>query len=173
MDGQLTVVGFSSMSSVRPGSARLAAASLGLALSAAVLAGCARQAAHGPVISLLSAQVTEPNAAGITDAYVIVQNNGPAVRLVSARSSAGGTVVLRSPARGDAVVMQTVPDITIPAHSLFHLDPSGAHLLITGSGRMKSGTEITLTLVFARAGQFSVQAMVTNPQTGGGSYFLN
>jgi hypothetical protein len=28
-------------------------------------------------------------------------------------------------------------------------------------------------LVFAGAGSFSVPAMVTNPQSGGGSYFLN
>ncbi len=38
---------------------------------------------------------------------------------------------------------------------------------------MKAGTEITLTLVFAHAGSISVPALVTNPQTGGSSYFLN
>ena len=38
---------------------------------------------------------------------------------------------------------------------------------------MKGGTQITLTLVFAKAGKISVPALVTNPETGGGSYFLN
>jgi copper(I)-binding protein len=38
---------------------------------------------------------------------------------------------------------------------------------------MKSGTNITLTLRFAHAGKFRVPAEVTNPQTGGSSYFLN
>jgi hypothetical protein len=38
---------------------------------------------------------------------------------------------------------------------------------------MKSGTEITLTVMFAHGGSVSVPAMVTNPQTGGASYFLN
>ena len=38
---------------------------------------------------------------------------------------------------------------------------------------MRAGTEITLTLVFARAGTISVPALVTNPETGGSSYFLN
>jgi hypothetical protein len=38
---------------------------------------------------------------------------------------------------------------------------------------MKAGTEITLTLVFAHAGAVSVPALVTNPETGGGSYFVN
>jgi copper(I)-binding protein len=38
---------------------------------------------------------------------------------------------------------------------------------------MKSGTEIILTLRFAHAGTYHVAAEVTNPQTGGASYFLN
>jgi hypothetical protein len=38
---------------------------------------------------------------------------------------------------------------------------------------MKAGTLITLTLVFAHAGAVSVPALVTDPQSGGASYFLN
>jgi copper(I)-binding protein len=155
------------------GIARLVPFGAGLTLTAALLAGCGQAQASGPAISLLSGQVTEPNANGLTDAYVIVENKGPAVKLIAARSSAGGKIQLRSPGRSGPIVMRTVSAITIPAHSLFHLQPSGAHLLITGSGPMKSGTEITLTLVFAHAGTYSVPAMVTNPQTGGSSYFLN
>jgi copper(I)-binding protein len=153
--------------------ARLAAVGAGLVLCASALGGFGHAAQTGPAITLLSGQVTVPNSAGVTDAYVIVQNNGPAVRLVAARSSAGGSVVLRSPGSTGPIVMHTVSAITIPAHSLFHLQPSGSHLLITGSGPMTSGTEITLTLVFAHLGALSVPAMVTNPQTGGSSYFLN
>jgi copper(I)-binding protein len=154
--------------------ARLTALGAGLALCVPLLAGCGQDVAQaGPAITLLSGQVTVPNSDGVTDAYVIIQNNGPAVRLVGARSSAGGTVALRSPASTEPIVMRTVPGITIPAHSVFHLQPSGAHLLITGSGPMKSGTDIILTLVFARLGPVSTQFMVTNPQTGGSSYFLN
>ncbi len=155
-------------------SARPAAVGAGLALAAALLAGCgAAQASSGPPVTLLSGQVLEPNADGVTDAYVIVQNNGPAVTLVGARSSAGGSVVLRSPGNSEPIVMRTVHTITIPGHSLFHLQPSGPHLLITDSGPMKAGTEITITLLFAHLGALSVPAMVTNPQTGGSSYFLN
>lgn len=153
--------------------ARLAAVGAGLALCAALLAGCGEAQASGPPLVLLSGQVVVPNSHGVTDAYVIVQNNGAAVTLVGARSSAGGAVVLRSPRTTQPIVMGTVPTITIPGHSLFHLQPSGAHLLITGSGPMKAGTEITITLLFAHLGAFSVPAMVTNPQTGGSSYFLN
>jgi copper(I)-binding protein len=144
-----------------------------LALAVALIAGCGQPRPAGPAITLLSAQVTEPNADGITDAYVIVQNKGTADKLVGAHTSAGGSVLLRSPAGLGTVIMRSVPAISIPAHSLFRLDPNGSHLLITRSGPMRAGTEITLTLIFAHAGAISVPAMVTNPQTGGGSYFLN
>ena len=69
--------------------------------------------------------------------------------------------------------METVPDLGIPADSLLRLSPDGSHLLITGAGPMKGGTQITLTLVFARGGTVSVAAEVTNPESGGSSYFLN
>jgi hypothetical protein len=45
--------------------------------------------------------------------------------------------------------------------------------VITGAGRMHGGKDITLTLVFAHAGRLSVVAQVTNPQSGGSTYFLN
>ncbi len=156
------------------GRARLGVAATVLGLGTALLAGCGgAPEPPGPQLSLLSAQVTEPNSDGVTDAYVIVENKGPAVELVGAKTSVGGTVILRSPTGAGAVLMRTVTAITIPAHSLFRLDPNGSHLLIIGSGPMKAGTEITLTLIFAHEGAVSVPAMVTNPATGGASYFLN
>ena len=51
--------------------------------------------------------------------------------------------------------------------------PDGYHLLITGAGPIRGGKDITLTLVFAHAGQVSVVTQVTNPSSGGSSYFLN
>jgi len=151
-----------------------AAASLVVVLGACMAAGCATQArAAAPVIELSSAQVTEPGASHITDVYVDVTNNGPQTKLISARLSVGGRVTLRAPVHSGQVEMRTVPSITIPAKSFVGLDPNGSHLLVTGAGAMRNGTEITLTLVFAGAGSFSVPAMVTNPQSGGASYFLN
>jgi copper(I)-binding protein len=151
-----------------------AAASLVAVIGACMAAGCAAQArAAGPVIELSSAQVTEPGASHITDVYVDVTNNGPRTKLISARLSVGGHVTLRSPAHSGEVVMRTVQSVTIPAKSFVRLDPDGSHLLVTDAGPMRNGTEITLTLVFAREGSFSVPAMVTNPQSGGASYFLN
>jgi copper(I)-binding protein len=151
-----------------------AAASLVAVFGACMVAGCATQArAAAPVIELSSAQVTEPGASHITDVYVDVQNNGPQTKLISARLSVGGHVTLRSPVRSGQVEMRTVPSITIPAKSFVGLDPNASHLLVTDAGKMRNGTEITLTLVFAHAGTFSVPAMVTDPESGGASYFLN
>jgi copper(I)-binding protein len=82
-------------------------------------------------------------------------------------------VTFREPARAGGTTMKTVPDIAIPADSLLRLSPDGSHLLITGAGPMKGGTQITLTLVFARGGSMTVEAEVTNPESGGSSYFLN
>ena len=51
--------------------------------------------------------------------------------------------------------------------------PDGYHMLITGAGPIRGGKDITLTLVFARAGRVLVVAQVTDPSTGGSTYFLN
>lgn len=155
------------------GPVRKAAAGLLAVLGTCLAAGCAAPAHAGPLIQLTSAQVSEPGASGITDVYVDVQNNGPQTKLISAKLSVGGDVVLRSPVHSGQVEMRTVPSITIPAKSFVGLDPNGSHLLVTNAGPMQAGTEITLTLVFAHIGAFSVPAMVTNPQSGGASYFLN
>jgi copper(I)-binding protein len=142
-------------------------------LGTVMAAGCAAPARGGPVIQLTSAQVIAPGANGVTDVYVDVQNNGPQTKLIGARLSVGGQVTLRSPVHAGQVEMRTVQSITIPARSLIGLKPNGSHLLVSESGPMRAGTEVTLTLVFAHAGTYSVAAMVTNPQSGGASYFLN
>jgi copper(I)-binding protein len=136
-------------------------------------AGCAVPAQAGPVIELSAAQVIAPGANRITDVYLDIRNNGPQTKLIGARLSVAGRITFRSPAHAGQLVMRTVPSITIPAKSLTGLDPNGSHMLVTGSGPMIAGRLITITLVFAHAGTFSVSAMVTNPQSGGFGYFLN
>jgi copper(I)-binding protein len=108
-----------------------------------------------------------------TDAYLQIQNNGPATELTAVRTSVGGQVAFRVPVRDGSTVMKTVPDLPVPANALLRLSPAGSHLLISGAGRMQAGRQITLTLVFTRGGTMSVAAEVTNPATGGSSYFLN
>ena len=64
-------------------------------------------------------------------------------------------------------------DIPIPADSTVHLAPNSYHLLITGATGLQSGKAITLKLTFKHAGTVDVVALVTNPESGGSSYFLN
>jgi copper(I)-binding protein len=100
----------------------------------------------------------------------MIDNNGSPDRLLSARSSAGGQVTLLGPTSQGASTMKVVRAISIPADSTVRFDPDGFHMLITGSGPMRSGTEITLKLVFAKAGTISVPTLVENPESGGASY---
>lgn len=140
----------------------------------AVLAtGCGLKAIAAPSVQLTSAYVPQPTNPGMTSAYLDIRNNGAADRLVAAHASVGGQIALRAP-QGHGTAMKTVPQIAIPSASTVRLLPNGMHLLITGAtGRMAGGKDITLTLTFARAGTISVPAMVTNPETGGSSYFTN
>ena len=154
---------------------RAGAVAAGLAaIVAAGLTGCAaKPVSSAPPIQIGTSYVPVPASAGTTVAYVVIRNNGPADRLMSARTSAGGRVALRAPARPGATTMHTVGSIAIPAHSTVAMVPDGYHMLITGAGPIRGGKDITLTLVFAHAGQVSVVAQVTNPSSGGSSYFLN
>ena len=150
-----------------------------LGIAAAVLlalgvSGCATASAASS-ISVSSAYVPQPSTPGTTVAYLDIRNNGHADRLVSVRTSVGGTVQLRAPGARHAGVltMHTVAYIPIAADSLTQLNPDSYHLLITGAGPMQDGKDITLTLTFAHSGPITILALVTNPESGGSSYFLN
>jgi len=143
-------------------------------LAALVVTGCASARASSS-IAVASAYVPLPTTPGTTVAYLDIRNNGPADKLISVQTSVGGTVQLRAPVTRYAGVltMRTVPDIPIAANSMTLLNPDSFHLLITGAGTMHDGKDITLRLTFADAGTITILAMVTNPETGGSSYFLN
>jgi len=122
-----------------------------------------------------NAYIAIPVTPGTTDAYLEIRNNGAADDLVSAQLSVAGSVELRAPViKGTQVLsMRGVAEIPIPADSTVHLAPNSYHLLITGATGLHSGKAITLKLTFAHAGTIDVIALVTNPQSGGSSYFLN
>lgn len=144
-------------------------------LAAVAMAGCsAAEGATGSGIAATAAYVQQPTGK-TTVGYLDIRNNGSADRLVSVTTSVGGTVTFRAPVRTGVapVVMHTVPYIPIAADALTQLIPDSYHLLITGAGPMQNGKDITLRLTFADAGTITIYALVTNPETGGGSYFLN
>jgi copper(I)-binding protein len=143
-------------------------------LAALAVSGCAAANAASS-IAIASAYVPQPTKPGTTVAYLDIRNNGAADRLIAVHTSVGGTVQFRAPASRQAgvLVMRTVPDIAIPADSMVQLNPDHDYLLITGAGAMHDGKDIMLRLTFANAGTVTVIALVTNPQSGGASYFLN
>jgi copper(I)-binding protein len=150
-----------------------AAALAALLAASAGAAGCAAGAGAATSIQLATAYVPVPKVPGTTVAYVVIRNNGRADRLVSARTSVGGRVAFRAPVRPGGNAMRTVPAVSVPGHSTLALAPDTFQLLITGAGPLHGGKAITLTLVFAQAGPVSIVAQVTNPQSGGSSYFMN
>lgn len=140
-------------------------------------AGCAsRNHAGGQGIVSTGAYVEQPASTGkATVGYLDIRNNGSADSLLSVSTSVGGTVQLRAPVPNgkSPVVMHTVTSIPIPANATTQLIPNSYHLLITGARAMHDGKDIQLTLKFAHAAQVTIYALVTNPQNGGSSYFLN
>jgi len=151
---------------------RTAAAACLAVLAAAGLSGCYTRAGAATSMEIATAYVPQPATPGRTVAYVVIRNNGPSDRLIAARTSVGGRVTFRA-AVGRSMTMHTIRSIDIPSKAIIRLVPDGLHMLITGAGPMRGGKDITLTLVFAHAGTVSVVAQVTNPESGGSSYFLN
>ena len=143
-------------------------------LAALVVTGCASAKASSS-IGIASAYVPVPTTPGDTVAYLDIRNNGKTDRLISAQTSVGGKVQLRAPVarHGSFLTMHTVPYIVLPADTITTFNPDTYHLLITGAGPMHDGKDIFLRLTFADAGTVTVIALVTNPQNGGSSYFLN
>jgi copper(I)-binding protein len=160
--------------SMRSLKAALMAAGLAVAATAAVT-GCTA-ASGASSIAVPSAYVAEPTALhGTTVGYLVIRNNGAADTLESVTTSIGGTVSLRAPEHPGVqpIVMHSVGSIPVAANALTQLVPNSYHLLITGAGAMTAGKDISLTLTFAHAGKVTILALVTDPQTGGDSYFLN
>jgi copper(I)-binding protein len=143
-------------------------------LAALAMAGCSSARAGASSIAATAAYIQQPTGK-TTVGYLDIRNNGTDDQLISVSTSVGGTVELRAPVRAGVspVIMHTVADIPVPAHALTQLIPDSYHLLITGAGPMHDGKDITLRLTFAHAGTITILALVTNPESGGASYFLN
>jgi periplasmic copper chaperone A len=151
----------------------------GAALVVAAAAGCSAESQDsggGPSIQVPAAYVQVPASTGATTVgYLDIRDNGSADRLISVSTSVGGHVEFRGPVKPGVapIVMHTVSSIPIAADATTQLVPNSYHLLISGTGPMHDGKDIYLTLKFARAGSITIIALVTNPQNGGSSYFLN
>ncbi|HEY3734856.1 MAG TPA: copper chaperone PCu(A)C [Streptosporangiaceae bacterium] len=162
----------------RPGLRPLGSAAALIAAGAVGLgtAGCAVSASaanKAPSVEASTGYVPLPVTPGTTFAYLAIRNNArSADSLIAVRTSAGGRVSFLAPARGSGA-MSPVSSIGVPAGATIRLVPNGPHLLITGAGRMQSGKDITLTLVFAHGGSLTVQAFVNNPADRDSNYLFD
>lgn len=139
---------------------------ISLTAAAVAVTGCAQHHVVTAPIKIASAYVMQSTGANVVTAYLVIANSGPADRLLSVRSSAGGQVTMAGPSK----VTLALSGFSVPGHSVTRLDPSGYHLEIFRSGRLHQGTDVTLTLVFAHAGTVRVPALVNNPATNNGGY---
>lgn len=142
----------------------------GLLAAALAITGCANKSAEAAPIKVASAYVMQANGDKTLNGYLIIANPGATDRLLSVRSSAGGQVLFIGQSKPGVSTTAAVHDLVIPGHHLTRFDPTGKHLVILHS-RLHEGTDITLTLTFARAGTVHVLAQVSNPQTGNSGYF--
>jgi copper(I)-binding protein len=143
----------------------------GLLVAALAVAGCSqRHVTDAQPIKIASAFVMQASGVDEVAAYMVIANRGSADQLVRVSSSAGGKVVMFGPGGPGLAAARTLSWLGIPAHSLTRLDPTGMHLEIVRPGRLRDGTDITLTLVFAHAGTMRVQAQVSNPTVNDGGY---
>lgn len=151
---------------------------VGSLLAVLTVAGCsvasASSASSSPSIAVASAYVSLPSH-GTSVGYLDIRDNGGSTRLLSVSVSVGGKVAFRAPVHPGTqpMAMHTIGAIPIAAHAMTQLIPNSFHLLITDPGPMTAGKDITLTLTFAGTSKITILALVTNPETGGSSYFLN
>lgn len=149
---------------------RLARTLVGSIAIAATMTGCTQHLVAVAPIKITSAYVMQSSGANALAAYLVIANSGPADRLLSVRSSAGGQVFMVGPDTGGPSATSALGDLAVAAHGLTRLDPSGYHLEIVHSGRLHQGTDVTLTLVFAHAGTMHVPAQVNNPGNSNSGY---
>ena len=103
-------------------------------------------------------------------AYMEISNSGEtADRLVAARAPAFGKVELHTVEMTDGVMkMRPVESIEIPAGETVMLAPGGFHLMLFGAETpFTEGENFELTLVFAEAGEATVEVAVERRAGGG------
>ncbi len=134
-----------------------------LILVAALTACGGTGGAAGSSINVSDAWVRNPL---ISDqpgaAYLGMQNNGAADRLLSVTSDIAQTIELHeSMESGGMMQMSPVANIPVPANGKVELKPGGFHMMLMGLTRpLKVGDEVQLTLNFEKAGKIPVTAEV-------------
>ena len=95
-------------------------------------------------------------------AYLVIQNNGAADKLLSVESDVAKTIELHeSMESGGMMQMSPMPNIEVPANGKVELKPGSFHMMLMGLTRpLKAGDKVQLTLNFEKAGKMPVTAEV-------------
>ncbi len=137
------------------------------ALAAAGVALAAAAAPAAPLrITGAWARATPPGV-DTGAAYFTIVNGDAADQLLGARSAAAREVELHeSTQRGDVVEMQRLDSLPIAAGATVALAPGAGHLMLVGLARpLVAGGEITVTLLFERAGPIEVTVPIVDARS--------
>ncbi len=95
-------------------------------------------------------------------AYLVIQNNGAADKLLAVTSEVAQRIELHESAMANGMMsMSPVPSIEVPANGRAELKPGGFHMMLLGLTRpLKVGDKVPLTLNFEKAGKVPVTADV-------------
>ena len=136
---------------------------IGIVLILAVVVAACGGSSGGSGLILSDAWVRNPAIADQPGAaYLVIQNNGAADKLLSVTSDIVQTIELHeSMMSGNMMQMSPVPNIEVPANGKVELKPGGFHLMLIGLTRpLKVGDKVQLTLNFEKAGKIPVTADV-------------
>ena len=137
---------------------------IGVVLMLAVgVAACGGSSSGGSGITVSDAWVRNPAIADQPGAaYLVIQSNGPADKLLSVTSDIARTIELHeSTMSGGMMQMSPVSNIPIPVNGKVELKPGGFHMMLIGLTRpVKTGDKVQLTLNFEKAGKILVTAEV-------------
>jgi len=136
---------------------------IGIVLILAVVVAACGGSSGGSGLILSDAWVRNPAIADQPGAaYLVIQNNGAADKLLSVTSDIVQTIELHeSMMSGNMMQMSPVPNIEVPANGKVELKPGGFHLMLIGLTRpLKVGDKVQLTLNFEKAGRIPVTANV-------------
>ena len=141
---------------------RLVISGVVLMLSA-VVAACAGSSNGSDGLSVSDAWVRNPLIADQPGAaYLVIQNNGVADKLLSVTSDVAQTIELHESMESNGMMqMSPVPNIPIPANGKVELKPGGLHMMLINLTRsLNVGDKVQLTLNFEKAGKIPVTAEV-------------
>jgi periplasmic copper chaperone A len=130
---------------------------------AVVIVACGGSSSGGNSLTVSDAWVRNPAIADQPGAaYLVIQNNGAADKLLSVTSDIAQTIELHeSMMSGNMMQMSPVPNIEVPANGKVELKPGGFHMMLIGLTRpLKVGDKVQLTLNFEKAGKIPVTADV-------------